>query len=101
MNDEGRRAWVCDRHNYSQEGSKEARAMKKQSRLTGLVLTFLGSMVLLSGLDQPRVAALHIPDIMRLVAGGAGLGIGLFGLIGRLNMSSSDNSAKDHSKGSV
>ncbi|HVX90839.1 MAG TPA: hypothetical protein VHC20_04390 [Candidatus Paceibacterota bacterium] len=75
--------------------------MKKQSRLTGLVLTFLGSMVLLSGLDQPRVAALHIPDIMRLVAGGAGLGIGLFGLIGRLNMSSSDNSAKDHSKGSV
>jgi hypothetical protein len=57
--------------------------------------------VLLSGLDQPRVAALHIPDIMRLVAGGAGLGIGLFGLIGRLNISSSDNSAQDHSKGSV
>lgn len=75
--------------------------MKKQSRLTGLVLTFLGSMVLLSGLDQPRVTALHVPDILRLVAAGAGLGIGFFGLIGRLNMSSSANSAKDRSNGSV
>jgi hypothetical protein len=75
--------------------------MKKQSRLTGLVLTLLGSMVLLSGLDQPRVTALHVPDLLRLVAAGAGLGIGLVGLIGRLNMSSSANSAKDQSHGSV
>jgi len=65
---------------------KGMKDMKKQSRLTGLLLTFLGSMVLLSGLDQPRVAALHVPDIVRLVAGGAGLGMGLLGLIGRLNM---------------
>jgi hypothetical protein len=75
--------------------------MKKQSRLTGLLLTFVGTMVLLSGLDQPGVSALHVPAIVRLVAGGAGLGMGLFGLIGRLNMSSSANSAKDQSDSSV
>jgi hypothetical protein len=75
--------------------------MKKQSRLTGLVLTLLGSMVLLSGLDQPRVTALHVPDILRLVAAGAGLGIGFVGLIGRLNMLSSANFTSDRSHGSV
>ena len=75
--------------------------MKKDSRLTGLMATFLGSMVLLSGLDQPRVTALHVPDIVRLVAAGALLGIGLFGLLGRLNMSRSADSAKDKSQGSV
>jgi hypothetical protein len=69
--------------------------MKKQSRTTGLVMTLLGSMVLLNGLDQPRVTALHVPDILRLVAAGALLGIGLFGLLGRLNMVSSADSAKD------
>lgn len=75
--------------------------MKKQSRITGLVMAFLGSMVLLNGLDQPRVAPLHVPDIMRLVAAGALLGIGLFGLVGRLNMSSSNDAVKDQRSGSA
>ena len=75
--------------------------MKKQSRLTGLVATLLGSMVLLNSLDRPLVTALHVPDVLRLVAAGALLGIGFFGLMGRLNMLSSANSAKDQSKGPV
>jgi len=75
--------------------------MKKQSRLTGLVATLLGSMVLLNNLDKPRVTALHATDVLGLVAAGALLGIGLFGLIDRLNMSSSANSAKDQSRDSV
>ncbi len=74
---------------------------KKERRLTGLLMTFIGAMVLSKGLDEPRVAALHFPDIARLMAGGAGLGIGLFGLVGRLNMSKSADSAKDQSHGST
>ena len=73
--------------------------MKKQSRITGLVATLMGSMVLLNSLDKPRVTALHAPDVMGLVAAGALLGIGFAGLIGRLNMLSSTNSAKDQSRG--
>ncbi len=69
--------------------------------MTGLLMTFIGAMVLSKGLDEPRVAALHFPDIARLMAGGAGLGIGLFGLVGRLNMSKSADSAKDQSHGST
>jgi hypothetical protein len=75
--------------------------MKKQSRLTGLVATLLGSMVLLNNLDKPRVTALQATDVLGLVAAGALLGIGLVGLIGRLNMLSSANSAKDQSRDSV
>ncbi len=75
--------------------------MKKQSRLTGLVTTLMGSMVLLIYLDKPRVTALHAPDVMGLVGAGALLGIGLTGLMGRLNMLSSANSAKDQSRGSL
>ena len=76
--------------------------MKKQSRFTGLIATLLGLMVLLNNLDKPRIAALHVPDVMVLVASGAFLGIGLFGLVGRLNMLNSANSAKDdQSHGSV
>jgi hypothetical protein len=48
--------------------------MKKQSRLTGLVATLLGSMVLLNNLDKPRVTALHATDVLGLVAAGAPLG---------------------------
>jgi hypothetical protein len=33
--------------------------MKKSSRFTGLVLAWLGAMVLLNNLGKPRVEALH------------------------------------------
>ena len=75
--------------------------MKKQSRFTGLAATLLGSMVLLNTLDKPGVTALHAPDVLRLVAAGALLGIGFAGLIGGLNMLSFARSAKDQSQGSL
>ena len=75
--------------------------MKRQSRLTGLVTTLMGALVLLSNLGRPRVEALHGPDVLRLVAAGMLLGIGFVGLIGRLNMLKVANSAKDQSHGSV
>ncbi len=63
--------------------------MKKSSRLTGLVLTLIGALVLLNNLGKPRVEALHGPDVLGLVASGMLLGIGFFGLMGRLNFASS------------
>ena len=69
--------------------------MKKSSRLTGLVLALLGAMVLLNNLGKPRVEALHVPDVLGLVASGMLLGIGFVGLMGRLNFASS---RKDQSK---
>ena len=68
--------------------------MKKSSRLTGLVLTLIGALVLLNNLGKPRVEALHGPDVLGLVASGMLLGIGFFGLMGRLNF---DSSTKDQS----
>ena len=69
--------------------------MKKSSRFTGLVLVLLGAMVLLNNLGKPRVEALHVPDVLGLVASGMLLGIGFVGLMGRLNFASS---RKDQSK---
>ena len=63
--------------------------MKKSSRLTGLVLTLVGAMVLLNNLGKPRVEALHGSDVLGLVAAGMLLGIGLIGLMGRLDFASS------------
>ena len=63
--------------------------MKKSSRLTGLVLTLIGALVLLNNLGKPRVEALHGPDVLGLVASGRLLGIGFFGLMGRLNFARS------------
>ena len=63
--------------------------MKKSSRITGLVLTLIGALVLLNNLGKPRVEALHGPDVLGLVASGMLLGIGFFGLMGRLNFASS------------
>jgi hypothetical protein len=51
--------------------------MKKSSRFSGLALMLLGAMVLLNSLDRPRVQALHGADVIRLVASGMILGIGL------------------------
>ena len=63
--------------------------MKKSSRLTGLVLKGVGVMVLLNNLGKPRVEALHVPDILGLVASGMLLGIGFAGLMGILSFPSS------------
>ena len=60
--------------------------MKKSSRFTGLVATLWGAMVLLNNLGKPRVAALHGPDVLGLVASGMLLGIGFVGLMGRLQL---------------
>jgi Kef-type K+ transport system membrane component KefB len=68
--------------------------MKKSSRLTGLVLMLVGAMVLLNNLGKPRVEALHVPDVLGLVAAGMLLGIGFVGLMGRLDFA---KSTKDQS----
>ncbi|MEO8131973.1 MAG: hypothetical protein ABJF23_06670 [Bryobacteraceae bacterium] len=60
--------------------------MKKSSRLIGLILALLGSMVLLNNLGKPRIEALHGPDILGLVASGMCLGVGFVGLLGRLKI---------------
>jgi hypothetical protein len=67
--------------------------MKKISRLIGLVLTLFGTTVLLNNLGKPRIAALHVPDILGLVASGMLLGLGLAGLLGALQFGA--NSARD------
>jgi hypothetical protein len=63
--------------------------MKKSSRLTGLVLMLTGVLVLLNNLGKPRIEALHIPDVLGLVAAGMLLGIGFVGLMGRLDFTGS------------
>ncbi|HEX3747685.1 MAG TPA: hypothetical protein VHW09_27305 [Bryobacteraceae bacterium] len=51
--------------------------MKKSSLLAGLGFAFMGTMVLLNSLGNPRIEAAHLhgSDILRLVASG-----GLFGV---------------------
>ena len=69
--------------------------LKKSSRFTGLVAALMGATFLLMVLTNPRVEALHVPDVLKLVASGMFLGVGLAGLLGRLNVS---NSRKDQSR---
>ena len=69
--------------------------LKKSSRFTGLVLALLGVIKLLNDLGKPRVEALHGVDVLGLVTSGMLLGVGFFGLMGRLNF---DSSQKDQSK---
>ena len=69
--------------------------LTKSSRFTGLVMALLGAMKLLNDLGKPRVEALHGVDVLGLVASGMLLGVGFFGLMGRLNFASSQ---KDQSK---
>ena len=69
--------------------------LKKSSRFTGLVVALMGVMLLLMILGNPRVEALHGPDVLGLVASGMFLGIGFVGLMGRLNFPSS---RKDQSR---
>jgi hypothetical protein len=58
--------------------------MLKSNRFFGLVFTLMGALLLLNNLGNPRIEALHVPDVLKLVASGGLLGIGLFGLFGRL-----------------
>jgi hypothetical protein len=58
--------------------------MRKASRFVGLVLTLMGSMVLLNNLGKRRVEALHGSDIGGIMASGALLGLGIAGLFGLL-----------------
>ena len=69
--------------------------MKKSSRVTGLVATLMGATFLLMVLTNPRVEALRIPDVVKLIASGMMLGFGLAGLIGMLNF---PDSRKDQSR---
>ncbi len=62
--------------------------MHKSSRLTGLILAWLGLMVLLNNLGKPRIEALHGSDVMGLVASGICFGVAFVGLIGRLKLPS-------------
>jgi hypothetical protein len=69
--------------------------LKKSSRFTGLVAALMGATFLLMILSNPRVEALRVPDILKLVVSGMFLGFGLAGLTGILN---SPNSRKDQSR---
>ncbi len=60
--------------------------MKKRSRLTGLLLAFLGVMALFANLSKPRVAALHGSDIVGLIGCGMCFGVALVGLFGKLTV---------------
>jgi len=69
--------------------------MLKTSRGTGLVAALMGATFLLMVLTNPRVEPLRVPDVLKLVASGMFLGVGLAGLLGMLNVS---NSRKDQSR---
>ena len=69
--------------------------MKKTSRVTGLVAALMGATFLLMIMGNPRVEALHVPDVLKLVVSGMLLGFGFAGLMGMLNF---PNSRKDQSR---
>ena len=65
-----------------------------------IVLTLLGAMLLLSNLGNlgnPRIAALHVSDVLKLFASGMLFGIGLAGLTGRLHVGKSTVQGEDRS----
>ena len=66
--------------------------MKKNSRVTGFVFMLIGAFVLLNSLGRPSVAAVQGRDVIRLVASGGLLGIGLVVLMGGLQFKSSETS---------
>ena len=69
--------------------------LKKSSRFTGLVAALMGATFLLMVLTNPRVEALHFPDVLKLVVSRMFLGFGFAGLMGMLNF---PNSRKDQSR---
>ena len=66
--------------------------LKKSSRFTGLVAALMGATFLLMILGNPRVEALHVSDVIKLVASGIILGFGFAGLM------DFPNSRKDQSR---
>ena len=68
---------------------------EKPAGFTGLVAALMGATLLLMILGNPRVEALHVPDVLKLVASGMFLGFGFAGLMGMLNF---PNSQKDQSR---
>ena len=69
--------------------------MKKTSRVTGLGAGLMGAAFLRMILGNPRVEALHFPDVLKLVVSGMFLGFGFAGLMGMLNF---PDSQKDQSR---
>ena len=63
-------------------GSIAAMNKRKSSRITGLVFILFGFMPLLNSLNNPRLASVHVPDRLQLIAVGLCFGIGGFLLAG-------------------
>ena len=61
-----------------------------------LVLMLLGAMLFLSNLGH-FIAALHVPDVLKLFASGMLFGVGLAGLMGRLHFGTSKVQGEDRS----
>jgi hypothetical protein len=55
---------------------------RKQSRITGVFVILFGVMPLLNSLSNPRLAAAHGSDLLKLIAVGMCFGIGTFLLAG-------------------
>jgi hypothetical protein len=58
----------------------------KSNRILGIVLLVFGAMSLLRTLDNPRLSTLRGSDVVALTGAGACLGVGLLGLLARLNL---------------
>ena len=63
-------------------GSLDAMNKRKSSRITGAFLILFGVMPLLNSLSNPRLAAAHGSDLLKLIAVGVCFGIGAFLLAG-------------------
>ena len=62
--------------------SMAAMNKRKSSRITGVFLILFGVMPLLNSLSNPRLAAAHGSDLLKLIAAGVCFGIGAFLLAG-------------------
>jgi len=60
--------------------------MQKRSRIVGVLVLLMGIMALFSSLGKPRIEALHGTDVLGLIGSGMCFGVGLVGLLGRLNV---------------
>ena len=58
--------------------------MPKSSLIRGLLLILVGFMGLLSSLSKPRIEALHVSNILKLIGGGACFAVGFAELLGGL-----------------